>query len=189
MYVHGVAGAVLVVIAFFGSGEALGQLSVDRLRYASPVSAGVGGLMVLAYVGVHHLTHGRAEGESTDAAHWAVGISLVVAAIIVGLGRQRAPWAPLAEFAGPFANILIGALFLVHGGTERLPELILHVSIAASLVLSALVHFAVILGGDGGRALRLFGVLLLMIGGLLLVLYDAYPSPSDKAGALQHQEH
>lgn len=86
----------------------------------------------------------------------------------------KLPSAPLNELAGPFAVIVVGALFLVHGGSSGL-ELILHVATASTLVLSALAQSAVILSGEENKALRLFSALLLAVGGMLLSFYDAHP--------------
>lgn len=187
MYIHGVVGVVLVLVALFGITETLGRVGDDRMRFASPFAAGAGGLLVLGYVGIHHFGHGRAEGENIDTAHWIIGAALLFSAVVVGSGRSRLPWRQHQELAGPFGSIVVGALFLVHGGAGGL-ELMLHVAIAATLVLSAVAHFSVILASEGGRALRLFAALLLAIGGMLLVFYDARPPLGGTSAQDRHSD-
>lgn len=187
MYLHGVVGAVLVLAALFGLTETLGRVSTDRSRLAAPFAAGLGGLAVLVYVGVHHVGHGRAEAETIDVAHWIIGAAMAASGVVVGLGRRQPPWRQLNELAGPFASVVVGAVFLIHGGSAGV-ELMLHVAIAATLVVSAVAHISVVLTAEGGRALRVYSALMLAIGGMLLIFYDAHP-PQAPTAEERHIEH
>lgn len=175
MYLHGVVGVVLLFSALFGIIEGLTPSA--RLRLVAPLSVGVGGVVVLLYVGAHHWGHGTGENESADAAHWLIGALLLILGALVAYGRTRLPPTPAFELGAPFVSVAVGALFLVHSGGAG-PELMLHISIAATLGLSALAHFSVILSGEESRALRLFAALLLAVGGMQLVIYDAHPLDS-----------
>ena len=167
MHIHGVVGVVLLLSSALALSETLERSSAVRVRLRSPTAISVGGFVVLLYVGFNHVAHDRAAGELVDAAHWIIGLSLVVAGLVVGLGRLRHPTHSLHEAAGPGANIVVGALFLVHGGTSP-GELVLHVCISAALVLSALAQLAVVLTSEEARSLRVFSSLLVAVGGRLL---------------------
>ncbi len=187
MYLHGLVGGVQLVAAQLVFVELLRNPSPGGVRFAVPTVVGAGGMIVLLYVCAHHLNHVRADGEDIDLAHWVIGAALTSAGIITGIGRARIQHGQLHELALPVSNIVVGTLFLVHGN-GGFGDLVLHLSIAATLVLSALAHIAVILAEEEARSLRLFSSMLLAVGAVRLCFYEADQSPAATAADHRHFE-
>ncbi len=188
MFLHGIVGIVLIVIALLGIGESLGPGLNGRSRLALPATSFVGGLFIFLTVAIQHLTsHSPGQSEIADIGHWLIGGALVVAGLLVGISRRSSGDPTAMEMAAPFASIAIAGMFFVHSQQDAL-DLTLHASIAGSLVLSGSAHIASILSGEQTRGLRIFAALLLTIAGMQLVLYDAHFGNKQSAAETE-QEH
>lgn len=171
---HFFLGILFLLMAGSGFAEAQSNPPAGRRILALPLIVTVGGLGMLVIslldTWVWHaesLTH-------TAQLRAAVGATLAAGGIAQGWGRTRG--LGILELPPQLAVLFAGVLSAVREQAEP-DERMLHVVVAALVVVSTLANLAAIMSGESSRAMRLFGHLLLAAAALGLLLFEPASTP------------
>ena len=138
MYFHATVGLILGLVSVARLVEALSvQHRVGRIAATLECFGGIA--IVVSVVGQNLLSHSRS-GSNVDAAHLVIGAAFVASGAATFVSRSLSlAWLALLS---PFATLIVGALFVLHGADSQ-RELLLHSSIALALVIGSLAELAV----------------------------------------------
>lgn len=165
---HFFLGVLFLLMAGLGIGEVL-ERPPQRLRWLSPLFIAVGGLGLLS-ISLLDAWVWHSEGlPQTAKVRAVVGGLLLIAGVAQGWGRSRGQ--AMLELPPQFAALFAGVLSAVR---EQVPadEQILHVIVAALVVISTLANVAAVMSGEPSRALRLFAQFLLASAAIGLLLFE-----------------
>lgn len=195
-FIHNLIGWVLLLLALANVVEQRRGLSAGRSRFVWPVLGTIIGFGLLGYIVLHQvLTHRISPfADPVQLQHELIGLVAGIGATVEVLRRSGRMRGAIWEAGWPLALVAIGVIFVAHeqGSVEGL---VLHWFLAGALILSGLAQIAAVLSGEPTRAMRLFGVLLLLCAALQLVAYKEKPGahnhPSNRAAhsAGPHDSH
>lgn len=165
---HFFLGVLFLLMSGLGISE-VHERTPQRLRWLLPLFVALGGLGLVS-ISLLDAWVWHSEGlPQTAKIRAAVGALLLIAGIAQGWGRSRGQ--AMLELPPQFAVLFAGVLSAVR---EQVPadEQILHVIVAALVVVSTLANVAAIMSGEPSRAMRLFAQLLLASAAIGLLLFE-----------------
>jgi hypothetical protein len=183
--VHNLAGGLIAAVTIAMLVETLRGESPRWTRFIWPGIGLLVGLGLFVFVLLHQtLTHEIGPFEDPmQAQHAVIGLLIGIGALTEFWRRRRSDGPPsgLLATGWPLALVGVGIAFLVHEqGTAE--ALLVHWALAGTVILAGLALLSATLLPESGRALRLFGVLVLMGGAAQLLFYREAPGAHGEHG-------